>query len=400
MKRSTWTLTDTQRGIWIDSWAIRSADLRLPRDVAISVSKRTLHGGLSDGVDVVEVHNGALGFTVLPTRGMGLWKGNYRGLALGWDSPVRGPVHPAFVNALDRGGLGWLYGFDEWIVRCGLESNGPPGEDVVIDNNGNPRSVPITLHGKIANLPAHFVEVSIGTEPPYEISVTGHVDESGMFCPQLELRSTIRTRAGSNQLTISDEVVNRQGTAAELELLYHCNFGPPFLEGGSQLVVPMREVAPRDARAVEGMDHFDSYLPPTAGYIEQVYWYDLADDPASHATLAMLRNSAADRAVVLRFDKRQLPCFAQWKNTAAGADGYVTGLEPGTNFPNLKRFEREKGRVVVIPTGKSHRCELTIEICDGRPAVQAVEREVARLQGAGGPTVHRRPSGKYSPGGE
>ena len=31
------------------------------------------------GVDLIEVHNGALSFSVLPTRGMGLWRGEYRG---------------------------------------------------------------------------------------------------------------------------------------------------------------------------------------------------------------------------------------------------------------------------------------------------------------------------------
>ena len=39
----------------------------------------------------------------------------------------------------------------------------------------------------------------------------------------------------------------------------------------------------------------------------------------------------------------ELPCFTLWKNTAAEADGYVTGLEPGTNFPNLRSFERFVG---------------------------------------------------------
>src|SRR5437870_5014081 len=140
MATETWTLTDVERDVWLESFAVTAAELKLPREVGWSISKRVLRGGLRDGVDVIEVHNGALGFTIVPTRGMGIWKGNYRGLALGWDSPVRGPVHPKFVNLLDRGGLGWLNGFDEWIVRCGLDSNGAPGDDVAFDNNCNPKS--------------------------------------------------------------------------------------------------------------------------------------------------------------------------------------------------------------------------------------------------------------------
>ena len=48
---------------------------------------------------------------------------------VGWQSPVDGPVHPQFVPLADPSGLGFLDGFDELIVRCGLESNGAPEFD-------------------------------------------------------------------------------------------------------------------------------------------------------------------------------------------------------------------------------------------------------------------------------
>ena len=51
------------------------------------------------------------------------------------------------VGARDVGlppAVGWSIsnGFDEWIVRCGLDSNGAPGTDTIVDNNGNP--VPVS----------------------------------------------------------------------------------------------------------------------------------------------------------------------------------------------------------------------------------------------------------------
>ena len=125
----SWTLTDVRADVWLDSLAIANDSLHLPTPHDWSVRKRTLRGGLRDGVDLIEVHNGALSFNVLPTRGMGLWRGEYHGLALGWRSPVNGPVHPKHVNVSEFNGLGWLAGFDELLVRCGLSSNGPPGDD-------------------------------------------------------------------------------------------------------------------------------------------------------------------------------------------------------------------------------------------------------------------------------
>jgi len=106
-------------------------------DARWSVRSATLRGGMRDGVDVVEVDNGLLSFSVVPTRGMGIWKGRCGRLRLGWDSPVAEPVHPSLVNSGERGGLGWLRGFNEWIVRCGLGSMGAPGPDTMTDNNGN-----------------------------------------------------------------------------------------------------------------------------------------------------------------------------------------------------------------------------------------------------------------------
>jgi galactose mutarotase-like enzyme len=389
MATERWTLTDVESDVWLDSFTKGAKELKLPPEVTWSVTKRTLRGGLRDGVDLIEVHNGALSFKVVPTRGMGIWQGNYRGLALGWDAPVRGPVHPKFVHQEERGGLGWLQGFDEWIVRCGLDSNGAPGEDVVLDNNGNPMKVNLPLHGRIANSPAHHVEIEVQTQPPFELAITGHVQESALFCPQLELRTRIRTLPNSNALTISDEVVNLKATPSEMELLYHCNFGPPLLDPGAQLLAPDQEVAPRDARATEGIGHYNTYSGPSAGYVEQVYWHIL------NAGLAVLRNSTGDRAAVLRFNKNQMPYFTQWKNTGALEDGYVTGLEPGTNFPNSRTFEREQGRVVKIEPGQSYRCELRLEVCSNRAQVEAVEQEIKAISTAP-PVVHAKPQAKFS----
>ena len=155
MSASCTVLTDVSAGVYLDSWECRpSAGLRLAGASDWSLSKRRMRGGVSDGVDVVEVNNGALSVSVLPTRGMGLWRGSYRGLPLGWNSPVALPVHPALVNATDRGGLHWLSGFNEWLCRCGLSSFGPPGIDRVTDAHGNVTAEwPLTLHGRWRTCP-------------------------------------------------------------------------------------------------------------------------------------------------------------------------------------------------------------------------------------------------------
>jgi hypothetical protein len=391
----TWALTDVHADVWLDSLAVGNDALRLPTPHDWSVRKRTLRGGLRDGVDLIEVHNGALSFTVLPTRGMGLWRGDYRGLPLGWRAPVAGPVHPQFVNLPDRGGLGWLAGFDELLCRCGLSSNGPPGEDVWSDARGATRRAQLTLHGRIANLPAQVVEVQVGLDPPYELSVRGEVEEAALFFPQLRLTATYTTVPGSNKVVIHDVVENRGAQPAELQLLYHVNLGPPFLEAGARVLAPLRELAPLTARAAEGIDTYDTYGPPAAGFAEQVYAYDPVADGRGQ-TLAVLLNASSERAVALRFNARELPCLTVWKNTGALEEGYVTGLEPGTNYPNFRGFERQQGRVRTLASGGRWEARCSLEVADGAAGVTALLSEVATLQAQAKAVVHRAPQARFS----
>ncbi|NBD38943.1 MAG: DUF4432 family protein [Verrucomicrobia bacterium] len=358
-----------------------------------SVRTTTLRGGLQEGVDVVEIDNGKLSFAVLPTRGMGILKAESGGTRFGWDSPVKDPVHPAFINLQERGGLGWLKGFNEWIVRCGLSSMGAPGPDVMVDNNGNPSEEFLNLHGRIANTPARKVGLEI---TPEEMILRGEVEETMLFGPSLRLTTEIRTAFGTGALTINDTVTNIGNQPCEHQLLYHVNYGKPLLEKGARFLAPLKKMAPRDARAAEGCKRFDRYGAPTAGFVEQVYFMELAAKPRSRETLAMLRNAAGNLASVLRFSIRDFPCFSLWKNTAAVEDGYVTGFEPGTAYPNARQFERGQGRVIELPGGASRSTSLTMETLDTRKAVQTVEKEIRDLQKRATPKLHSQPIPKFS----
>jgi len=396
-KTATWVLTDVKSGVWTDALRITPESAGLGGAGNWSIMKRTLHGGLCEGVDVIEVNNGALSFILVPTRGMGLWKGRYEGCEIGWQSPVTGPVNPMFVNPEERGGLGWLKGFDESIVRCGLSSNGTPARDIVPDNNGNPVEVAIPLHGAIANLPATHVEATVEVRDGATwLEVSGVVEEGMLFCPCLTLKTRFTTCVGSNSVAIHDEVINRNAVEREMQLLYHCNFGEPFLEEGSRLVLPALESAPRDARAAETMDNHEVYLGPTPGYVEQAYYHRLAADRHGN-TLTLLRNRAGDKGVAVRFNVRQLPCFTQWKNTVGRGDGYVTGLEPGTNFPNAKPFERGHGRVVTLKPGGCYQVDLAVEILASTSAVADAVQQIGVLRGVVESRIYPQPMPLWSP---
>ncbi len=326
MPAQTWIVTDAARQQYQPELTIEAAQLSdAPKSVRIA--KRTLRGGLTDGVDEIRVHNGRFEFAILPTRGMGLWRGWLDDQVVGWQSPVRGPVHPQFVPLTEPSGLGWLDGFDEWICRCGAVSNGATD----FDEQGR---LLYPLHGHLANRPAHYVEVSVDGD---QIAVRGIVDECRFHFQKLQLSTTIRTRFNQPGLEIEDRITNVSASEAEMQMLYHCNFGTPLLTAGAEVVVPAEIVVPRNEWASAGVGHWSTYSEPTPNMEERVYFFRMLAD-ANDQTQALLRSADGRRGVCLYWNVKQLPCFTLWKNETAEQDGYVTGLEPGTNFPNPRSF--------------------------------------------------------------
>jgi galactose mutarotase-like enzyme len=321
-------------------------------------------------------------FELLPTRGLGIWKAWLGVEEIGWRSPIRGPVHPMFVPIAEPSGLGWLDGFDELLVRCGLESNGAPD----FDSQGR---LTFPLHGRIANRPAHLVRLSIDGDTG-EITLTGEVEETRFHFLKLRLVTTIATRVGETGFRMTDRVVNLSQSPAEFQLLYHVNFGQPLLDAGARLVVPAQTVVPRNARAAEGIAGWDSYPAEQPGYAEQVYFLKLLADEKGMSQV-LFKNAHATRGVSLRFHTVQLPCFTIWKNTTSAADGCVTGLEPGTNFPNPRGYEGEQGRVVKLPPGGSTSFVLELQAHGDTRSVASAEAVIAKIRGSVEPKIHNQP---------
>jgi Domain of unknown function (DUF4432) len=343
------------------------------------VVKRTLRSGLSQGVDVVEIDNGRLRCIIVPTRGMGLWRAWADGHELGWQSPVRGPVHPCFVPIAEPSGNGWLSGFDELLCRCGLESNGAP------EFNEQGR-LQYPLHGRVANLPAHSLELVVD-DVESTISLHGIVDESRYHYQKLRMHTSYTTRFGTAGIAWHDEVENFGGCAAGMQMLYHTNIGQPQLDEGSRVLLPVSQIANGDA-ATSGDDvaNWDTYLAPRAGFKQQVYYfYPLGDDDGN--TRALLKKADGSSAVQLTFSIRQLPCFTLWRNLVAEGDGYVTGIEPGTNFPNPRSAEEKAGRVVCLQPGETWQADVNLDWLLDRTAVEQSELVVAQLQGSHTPTI-------------
>lgn len=391
MPAHTWKLIDVDRDIYHETWEAHPSHLGA-ESRNISVRKRVLRGGLRDGLNVVEVaERGGLHFTVLADRGMGLWRLQYGDLQFGWTSPVRGPVHPRFVPQDEATGIGWLSGFDELLVRCGLEYNGAPEWDAT-------GKLVHTLHGRIANLPAQTLEVTLDTDAQ-TVTVTGEVDEARLFCNSVRLRSSVTWEWGTPRLSIVDEITALSSGGADLELLYHLNVGSPFLSPGASVHFAHRAVAPRDVPSCADLPNWQTYPAQQVGVPETVLYFEPLADQDGWAT-ALLANTNRQAGLSVRFRPAQLPWFVLWKNNRPPEDGYVTGLEPALNLPNVKSYEQQQGRVRRLAQGETFRSDLLLEVHPSAYAVAAVEQAIENLQRTVEPHVSHRPRTGWSPAGD
>lgn len=355
-----------------------------------SIRKTTLRGGKQDGVELLVLDNGKLKITVVPTRGMGILNVTMGDFKLGWDSPVKEVVHPKFINLQARSGLGWLDGFNEWLVRCGLESVGQAGQDEFTDNTGEKSTTDLTLHGKIANLPASEVEVIVEQQQPYRITIRGVVHERMVYGPNLELVAELVTEPGSTRFRIQDTVTNRGSQPQEFQMLYHLNYGKPLLEEGSKLVAPLRKVTPFNKNAAKDVARYDTFAAPKPGTIEQVYLMQpLADDEGNAQVL--LHNATKSRGVTMRYPLKELPHLTLWKNTGGVEDGYVVGVEPGTSYPNHRKVERQAGRVPKLAAGKSHTMHLEFNLLDRKFWIDQTLSQIQSLQETAPVVVEKTP---------
>jgi len=377
----SWMLTDADTSTEKGNWQINSSQLKLGNE-PFSIEQKVLHGGKQEGSKVITLTS-KNGLTIMlsPTRGMDLLRVTGHGVRLGWDSPVNEVVNPAYINLESRNGLGWLEGFNEMMVRCGFEWTGHP-----VTKDG----VIYTLHGKAGNTPASKVEVIVDDKAPHEIRIRGLLKEHTFKKANLETWTELRYVPGSDSFTVHDVLTNKADYPHDYQIIYHSNFGTPILEENARFIAPLESVSPFNEYAKKGLDHWATYGAPTKDFDEMVFNLKPKAD-SSGKTLAAVINSKGDKGASIEFDTHQLPLLTMWKNTDTLKQGYVTGIEPGTNYAYPVTIEKEQGRVKQLQAGQSTEFTLTYSLLKDAAAVSKVEQRVKDIQGNESVKVDEKP---------
>ncbi|WP_135546338.1 aldose 1-epimerase family protein [Paenibacillus cymbidii] len=298
--------------------------------------------GFERGVEQFQVRTGAgLVYGVTPSRGLDLSYAELGGVPLTFQSAV-GDAHPMFYEPQ---GTGWLRTFPGGLMTtCGLTSMGSPAVE-----NGES----LGLHGRYSHIPAEKLGVSASWQgDEYEMRITGTVRQASFFGEHLELTRTIESRLGVNAITVTDRVENVGFAPCDLMVLYHCNFGFPFVGPDLRLTFPEGTIVPRD----EGYGAEEAYTFEAAqiGVSENVFYHRPATQ--SPRQTVRLDNAALGVSVQLAYSADTLPCLIQWKCPVAG--NYALGIEPANALVEGRPAERRRGTLQSLAPGESRQFKL------------------------------------------
>lgn len=342
----------------------------------------TLGDGAARGVRALIFRTGSgLEFWVLVDRAFDIARFQFRGLELGWQSPV-GIRAPWFHEVNDEEGASFHRSFSGFLVTCGLDHTGAPFRESAERYFAPDRSaINQPLHGRVMATPGQLV--GYGHEWHGDRCVLfceGIVKQVAVFGEHLVLTRRYESEVGTSSLTIRDRVRNQSFFRTPHMLLYHINLGFPLLDAGSEFVAPTRGIrwAMRDSRGEQMGYRFQD--GPRHNCIEQVYVHDTAADSGGLIRAGLINRSldrGAGLGVAVAFQKCQLPYLVQWQNFQAGS--YCTAIEPSTSHALGRRHAEAHGDIAWLEHGDERQYDLDISVLAGPRAIADFERAVRKL---------------------
>lgn len=319
------------------------------------IETAVLDNGNGRGVRIAWVNTGSgLRFKVVLDRGMDIAEAFYNQYSLAWISHMGvKPPDPSADN-----GAKWLQSFGGGLLTtCGLTHVGGPEEDEFGERG---------LHDRISHSPSELISVK---QPDLKsgdmtMSLTGKMLQSTVFGPHLELKRTIIATLGSPVIKIRDEITNTGNEPAPHMLLYHCNFGWPLIDDGTEIIWEGDLKVPNDkSREIfkDGSDYKICRNPidDHAGSGEAVGFIDIVETADGQCECGVLNRNIGLR-LDLKFQKEQLNWLTNWQHW--GTNEYIMALEPCTHPPIGQAAARKNNTLIFIQPGETKTYSLEINV--------------------------------------
>jgi len=320
------------------------------------IETSVLDNGLARNTRIAWINTGTgLRYKVVIDRGLDIVDAFYNQHSLAWHSHA-GVVAPTPDANRD---IEWLSSFGGGLLStCGMTHVGPPETDE-FGKRG--------IHGRFSNTPA-ILESIVQPDPvagKLDMSITATIKQSRMFGPNLEMKRTISGRLGEPVIRIHDVITNYANTPAPLMVLYHCNYGWPLVDKGTQIIwrgswsSRGRDI---DSKTFNDRNDFKTCPAPIAshkGAGEGCGFIDVTADSKGLCHVG-LYNPKLKLALAMTYSKKQMPCLTNWQHWGPGE--YVTGIEPGNCYPVGQGQARRQKTLKHLAPGKSKTFNMEIAV--------------------------------------
>lgn len=260
------------------------------------VKRLTYNSGIEKGLNILEISNGLLNFTLLEDRCLDIGQLFHKGTNIsfitknGFYSPKA-----AFVNAF-CGGMLYTCGLDSLSMRDGHE-----------------------MHGRIHNVPAKIESIRCDEK----IEVIALIKDTALFGQNLELRRKIETEYNTDKITITDTLKNAGYKESGYALLYHINIGYPMLDSITKIKADIIKTEGSTEWAEKNKPLCLSMEEPVDNAMEQVFYHTLKEGKVE------IINEKINKTLTIFYDNKVLPFLAEWKSIASG--DYALAIEPSTS---------------------------------------------------------------------
>lgn len=294
--------------------------------------------GKPRGVRAFEVRTGSgFEFIITQDKCMDIHDLRYRGVTLSQQAKNGLTAHeygfpiPGEFSSSVSGGM---------LFTAGLRNAGPDCTDT--DGSYQP------THGKIGATPAENVcSRAYWSGDEYIIEASGSMRESALFGHNLMLTRRITTKLGSNELLIHDELENLSPAPEEFCILYHFNYGFPFLCEDIKLIFPENRLVPRTPQAEAGAAEAEKIIPPEDDFFEHVFFRENVKADAEGWCTVRAENARMGIGSYISYEQKNLPLLMEWKSMLSG--DYSLGIEPANMYIMGRKAERENGTLKTIP---------------------------------------------------
>jgi hypothetical protein len=162
-----------------------------------------------------------------------------------------------------------------------------------------------------------------------------------------------------------------------LMILYHINIGYPVIDEKSRFICNSKEIIPAGARSKEKIKLYDQIQAPTKGEPEHLFFHDFKTDEKGMTSCGII-NHDLEFGVYLKYPKKHLPKFTQWKLMAEAE--YVVGMEPGNCNPIGRAEARKNGTLEYLKPGERKEIDLEIGILSTQKEIEEFIKTVESLK--------------------